>query len=83
MCTSDMLEVAQQRLADGESKLSIAKSFGITEAALRQRLKKVNISNLLMENHSLDNLLCFVLRVMVRKNLVGLDQYLLKSKKKN
>jgi hypothetical protein len=41
VCTSEMLNVAQQRLAEGYSKRRIATDFGITEAALRQRLKKV------------------------------------------
>lgn len=40
VCTPDMLEIAKQRIADGEPKLRIANSFGITEAALRKRLKE-------------------------------------------
>lgn len=38
-----MLEVARQRLAKGDTKRHIANDLGITEAALRQRLKKVRI----------------------------------------
>ncbi|XP_062700524.1 uncharacterized protein LOC134284942 [Aedes albopictus] len=40
VCTPELLEQARQRIANGESKLAIAKSIGITEAALRKRLKK-------------------------------------------
>ncbi|XP_021695334.1 uncharacterized protein LOC110675220 [Aedes aegypti] len=40
VCSPELLEQAQQRVANGESKLSVAKSMGITETALRKRLKK-------------------------------------------
>lgn len=42
--TSKMLEDARTRIANGESKRQVAKSLGILESTLRNRLKQVNTS---------------------------------------
>lgn len=39
--TQEMLVQAQQRIAKGESKRSVAKSFNVNECSLRKRLRLV------------------------------------------